>query len=140
MNHWRAIRRIACLLDGTMSAREEAQVRAHLAACGRCQQEWEDVLLADSLVRRLPASIAPLAAGPESYRRLVGLGRWTAAEGPRPRGRFQIPAVGIASLAAVLVLTFAVSEWQPLLPGIAPLELSLVSHEVAALPVWRPGR
>ena len=140
MMHWRARRSLAALPDGTLEASQERRVRAHLRSCRRCQRELAEIERCEGLLQRLPLSVAPLDVGPGGYRRLVRLGCWSEdPELPQP-GRWRAPVLGMATLAALMALTFSMRAWAPVLRDAAPIRMALLPADHTALPVgWRPG-
>jgi predicted anti-sigma-YlaC factor YlaD len=89
----RAFRAVADdLLDGSLEKEDEQQARAHIAACARCRQEFEELKGAITALRRVPEAAIPEDMW-ESYRvyaarrdaeRAVGL--WDRLVGPWRRG------------------------------------------------------
>ncbi len=76
MNHFRAKRRLAGLLDGWLTAREEAGVRRHVAACRRCARHLWELRASEQLLRGLPHALAPRVwtpAGEAGLRAAAGL-------------------------------------------------------------------
>jgi len=59
VRHGRARRLLPALPDGTLPAEVEAEVRGHLARCGRCWREMRELELSEALLRRLPRVLVP---------------------------------------------------------------------------------
>lgn len=102
MSHRWARRRLSALLDDALAPREEAELRVHLERCGRCRRELAELRAAEALLRRLPAALVPLDAGPIGTGRLALLARW-ASPAPRDPGWRRAGAGVLAAAAAALL-------------------------------------
>ena len=105
MNHLRARRRLASLLDDFLEPEEEREVREHLAGCPRCRAVMDELEAGDALLSRVPAVMIPLAANRVGDDRLRALARWARPAPARPYR--QLPAAG--ALVAALALTLFVA-------------------------------
>ena len=99
---------LAAYIDGELTPRDAQQVEFHLAHCGQCRADCEQVRLGMAMVERLP-SIEP----PDAI--------WAAIEAklqePRPE---RIPAVRswrMALAAAAMVALTAVATWRLIAPS-----------------------
>jgi anti-sigma factor RsiW len=107
VNHWKARRLLASLLDGSLPARSERALRLHAAHCGRCRVALAELLEAEALLAELPVSLVPLDPSPAAEARLAALARW-AAEPPRSPAARLAPALGTLAAAAALAVMFSV--------------------------------
>jgi len=90
-------------LDGELSTRDEAAVRAHVASCDRCAGRLEALRALQGAVRSTRP--APSDDGLESLRRRI------VAEGPREPRPIPGQLALWAGLAAAIVLVVALSIW-----------------------------
>ncbi|HME71881.1 MAG TPA: zf-HC2 domain-containing protein [Myxococcota bacterium] len=110
MRHWQARRLLSSLPDGLLTEAEELRVRAHLESCARCRSELGALEASEALLRRVPATLLPLAPTREASGRLALLARW-AGSGGKPSRASWIEAWGIPTVGALV--------------GVAALSLSL---------------
>ncbi|HUQ63521.1 MAG TPA: zf-HC2 domain-containing protein [Acidimicrobiales bacterium] len=87
---------LSALLDGELSAEEEALARTHLAACAACAGELEGLRSVRSVVRGLPPEPPPFGF----------LDRLSRPH--HPTGRRRRRRVGLAALAATATASFGV--------------------------------
>jgi anti-sigma factor RsiW len=66
---------IGAYLDGELHGRELAQLLGHLATCGRCSAELEDIQEVRRAVRSLPVLELPEGIIPETGREVIPLRR-----------------------------------------------------------------
>jgi anti-sigma factor RsiW len=128
---------ISAFLDGELSPPEITRLHDHLASCGRCAAEMEDIQRVRAMVRSLPVLELPAGLVPEADAEVIPL--------RRNRGVL----VGAAAAAVALVIAVA-SMFAP-----APATVSLddlssrfgarVSLDPAfgpakiVVPDWEPG-
>jgi len=113
VNHRRARRRLSALLDGELAPAERLAVDGHLDRCSRCRRELAELWAAEALLRRLPATVVPLDAGPLGTGRLALLARWAPPPredpGWRRAGLAGLTGLGVLSTAAALLMVLALS-------------------------------
>jgi anti-sigma factor RsiW len=122
MIHLRARRLLAQLPDDTLPPRTQIEVRAHVASCARCRRRLYQIQLSEALVRRIPASIVPVAANRDAYVRLAALARWTddAEMKADPEG-WRLSLVSVASFLLLVCVAASAGSWAPSVrPGMAP--------------------
>ncbi|HBZ71554.1 MAG TPA: hypothetical protein DEP35_18255 [Deltaproteobacteria bacterium] len=112
MRHWRARRLLSSLPDGLLPETKELEVRAHVESCSRCRSELWALEASEALLRRVPATLLPLATTREACGRLALLARWAGrgVEPSRPRWieAWGIPTVGaFVGIAALSLALFA---------------------------------
>lgn len=130
MSHRTARSLLPALLDQSLPARREAEVRAHVERCARCADALAELEACEALVRALPSALVPLENDAHSERRLAALARW-ASDQPMPWStRFGLRAMGAFAAGLLLVLVISMGQWNPLVE--ARFESGLVS--VAAIP------
>lgn len=141
MNHFRARRRLAALLDDGLPAAEERAVRAHLEGCGRCRRHLAELERSAEWVQALPHRVAPLEFDPTAHARLARLALWSEDPAPPLRDRWTAPALSVAGLVVAATLAFSVEAWAPMLDTRDSFLLAHVPHETLVMPVgWRSGR
>jgi anti-sigma factor RsiW len=141
MNHFRARRRLAALLDDGLSECEERAIRGHLGGCRRCRRHLAELELAAKLVEGLPHTMAPLEFDPSAHARLTRLALWSEEPGPPLRDRWTAPALSVAGLVVAFTLAFSVEAWAPILDSRGAIILAQVPQENLVMPVgWRSGR
>jgi hypothetical protein len=135
MRHRRARRLLPSLLDQTLTAREEADVRRHAQRCRRCRPVWLELVLAEELLGELPPVLVPLEPTLVSESRLAGLARWAADPAPRRPEQVGLPVLGAAAAAALLWWLLLPGAWSPPPrdPG-RPVVLASVLPEARLLP------
>jgi hypothetical protein len=142
MMHWKARRLLPATYDGTLPDLVALDVRAHALGCARCRGAMREFELAETLLQRMPASLLPLEWSPTSYGRLASLSRWSIDPERNPE-RWRAPALGLASVVAVVFVFFSTGVWSPSLnastadPGVSS---SHYSADASFLPVtWSSG-
>lgn len=113
MIHRKARRLLPAVLDQTLPATLEAEVRAHAEGCERCSADLTELVATEELLRRLPLSLVPREASPGADARLAALARWSSEAEPQWSQRMGLSAVGAFAAAAVLVLAITVGGWSP---------------------------
>jgi len=114
MMHWSVKRRLSAYLDDELTTDEAHHVRSHLDRCAQCRHRFREIQAAESLLRRMPASLVP-----ERWSIATELGLRVAAGLPQP---FRSdPANGMAIRAAAATLSMAVML---LLVTVGPLSVS----------------
>lgn len=101
MMHWRVRRQLSAYLDDELTTDEANHIRIHLSHCVKCRHQFREIQAAESILRRMPASLIPE--------------RWTLAADLRlrtaaglPRVVRSDPANGMAFRAAAATLSMAV--------------------------------
>ena len=139
MNHWTARQLLPAILDHTIPAGSEAEVRSHVTGCGRCQRTLAEFEASEALLARLPAALVPVEPSAEAHGRLASLARWN----PDPKSEWQerigVSALGALAAAAMLVMVISVTGWGPLVvKRSAPVSLAAVVPDVQYHPTgWR---
>ncbi len=119
---------IGAYLDGELSRPEIDQLLAHLASCGRCASELQEIQAVRSAVRSLPLLELPAGLIPEADAELIPL--------RRNRGFW----VGAAAAAVALVIAIAAIV-TPSTPSIALEELNSRYGARASLdPAFGPAK
>ena len=117
MNHWTARQLLPTILDHTIPAALEAEVRNHVDGCGRCQRRLAEFEASEALLARLPAALVPLEPSAEAQERLASLARWSSDPRP-PRPEWQdhigVSALGALAAAAMLAMVISVTGWGPM--------------------------
>ena len=139
MNHWTARRMLPAILDHTIPAYLEAEVRGHAAGCGRCQRALAEFEASEALLARLPAALVPVEPSAEAHERLASLARWNPDPRPEWQERIGFSAIGALAAAAMLVMVISVTGWGPLvLKHSAPVTLATMVPDSQYLPTgWR---
>ena len=142
MMHWKARRLLPGIYDGTLPERVELDVQVHALGCARCLGAMREFEIAETLLRRMPASLAPLEWSPTSYGRLASLSRWSL-EPARDPERWRAPVLGLASVVALVLMFFSTGVWSPMLsdPTTDPgMTSSHYSSDSSFLPAtWSSG-
>jgi anti-sigma factor RsiW len=104
--------RMSLALDGRLSARESAELDAHLAVCDECRTRWEAFRQVDRVLSSAPqAALSPGFAS----RFAVKLARQQALQGQRARRERIISGIGVLSAGAValalLVVPLILAAW-----------------------------
>jgi len=140
MNHLRAGRRLSQLMDGELAESVAEDVRSHLRGCRRCRRHLAELQMAETLVARLPLSVAPLEFEASAHMRLSRLALWSDEPALPDPTRWRVPALGLAWLVLAAALVFSAQSWAPLFDPPGTFDLAVVSQETALTPVgWRPG-
>jgi hypothetical protein len=139
MNHWTARRLLPTLLDHTIPARLEAEVRRHADHCSRCLRELDEFEASAALLARLPATLVPLEPSAASHDRLASLARWAPVAKPEWREHLGVSALGAVAAAAMLVMVISLSGWGPVMEQRSdPVMLAGVLPDSCYLPTgWR---
>ena len=104
MNDCTAARELARRTLDEGHACPPARLRAHLASCPRCADEWEALLAAEQAMRRAARETAPDAAPPpHMHERIMQAVRAEAGLRPR-RARAARPCAWLVPAAAALIL------------------------------------
>jgi anti-sigma factor RsiW len=139
MNHWTARQLLPAILDHTIPAGLEAEVRNHVDGCGRCQRALAEFEASEALLARLPAALVPIEPSAEAHERLASLARWTPDPRPEWPERVGVSALGALAAAAMLLMVISVSGWGPMvMERSAPVNLAAVLPDSNYLPTgWR---
>ena len=109
---------LSALLDRELTVEDELAVRQHLDLCAACAAELEDVRLARTWVRALPAVEPPfgflenIVYGPEPRRYVAK---------PSLRRRVGVAALTVSAAAAVALVGVAPPRDTPVSPSVARL-------------------
>ncbi len=122
MNHWTARRLLPCILDHSLPAAREAEVRAHADGCRSCAARLEELEASESLLLRLPLSLVPLETDRAAELRLASLARWSAEVELPWQERLGLSAVSAFACAAMLALVISVGHWSPVVEDTHPAE------------------
>ena len=142
MRHWKARRLLAALPDGMLPEDDEREVRAHLGDCAGCRRRLDQLELAESLLRHMPAALLPLERSPATHARLVSLARWSEEpELPAP-GRWHAPVIAVVGFVATLFVAATMGSWSPVVQqSTIPTVIAMQPPESVYLPVtWQPFR
>ena len=139
MNHRTARQLLPAILDHTIPARLETEVRDHVDACLRCRQVLAEFEASEALLARLPAALVPAEPSVEACDRLASLARWSVDPRPEWQQRIGVPALGALAAAATLLMVISVSGWGPMDMGrSSPMTLASVLPDSSYLPTgWR---
>jgi anti-sigma factor RsiW len=139
MNHRTARQLLPAILDHTIPARLEAEVRDHVDACPRCRRVLAEFQASEALLARLPAALVPAEPSVEAYDRLASLARWSVDPRPEWQQRIGVPALGAFAAAAMLLMVMSVTGWGPMdMERSSPLMLATVLPDSSYLPTgWR---
>jgi anti-sigma factor RsiW len=122
MKHWQARRLLSSLPDGLLPEGKEQEVRAHLESCADCRSELRALEVSEALLRRVPATLLPLAPTREASGRLALLARWARAGSRATPARARwieawgIPTVGAFVGVAALSLALFAGKAPPEIP------------------------
>lgn len=130
MKHRNARKLLTTLLDRTLPAAREAEVRAHMDDCARCRAELDEHQAADTLLGRLPLALVPREASRAADMRLASLARWAAAPMLSWQERLGLRAIGAFAGTLLVAAVISAGHWEPVVE--MPYESSPIS--VAALP------
>jgi anti-sigma factor RsiW len=139
MNHWTARNLLPAILDHTIPLGLEAEVRDHVAGCGRCQRIHAEFEASEALLARLPTALVPIEPSTGAHQRLASLARWN----PDPKSDWQerigVPALGALAAAAMLVMVISVAGWGPMVvKHSTPVTLAALLPDSNYLPTgWR---
>ncbi len=126
MNHLRARRRLASLLDDFLEPGVEREVRAHLSRCAACRRELSELEADEALLRRVPASMVPMAVSGAADARLRTLARWARRE-PR-RSYHPIPVALATALGLALLIMGSLPQPSALASQDAPRTVVVASR------------
>jgi hypothetical protein len=127
MNHWKARKLLPAILDHTIPAVLEAEVRSHVDGCGLCQRALSEFEASEALLARLPTALVPVEPSAEAHDRLASLARWNPDPRPEWQERLGVSALGALAAAAMLAMVISVSGWGPLvLKDSAPMAVAAV--------------
>lgn len=113
MIHWKARHLLPQLLDGTLAAPLEAQVREHAVECQACRRTLAEFDACESLLAQLPLSLVPLEAPEGRVDRLRALSRWIVDPEPSLGERVGMSALGALAAAAMLAIVLTGGTWDP---------------------------
>lgn len=113
MIHWKARNLLPQLLDETLPAPLEAQVREHAAECEACRRALAEFDACESLLAQLPLSLIPLEAPEGQVDRLRALSRWIVDPEPSLGERVGMSALGALAAAAMLAIVLTGGTWDP---------------------------
>ena len=110
---------LSAWLDGELTAPEVDRLGAHLAGCGACRRELDDLSLARSAIRGLPLIDAPYGLIP------------AAEVVPLARRRLAWAGAAAAALAAVIVGSSVMAQPQPVAFDATELQAVFVARSSA---------
>lgn len=113
MNHRKARRLLPQVLDGTLAAHLEAEVRQHAEDCRACRGALAEFDVCESLLAQLPISLVPLDEPEGRTDRLLALSRWIVDPEPSLGERVGMSALGAFAAAAMLVVVLTGGTWSP---------------------------
>jgi anti-sigma factor RsiW len=139
MNHWTARQLLPAILDHTIPAGLEAEVRDHVDGCGRCRRTLAEFEASEALLARLPAALVPVEPSAEAQERLASLARWVPDPRPEWQERIGVSAIGALAAAAMLLMVISVTGWGPMVvERSTPVTLAVVLPDSNYLPTgWR---
>ena len=139
MNHWTARQLLPAILDHTIPAGLEAEVRGHVDGCGRCRRRLAEFEASEALLARLPAALVPVEPSAEAQERLASLARWVPDPRPEWQERIGVSALGALAAAAMLLMVISVTGWGPMVvEHSTPVSLAAVVPDSNYLPTgWR---
>jgi len=139
MNHWTARQLLPAILDHTIPAGLEAEVRGHVDGCGRCRRRLAEFEASEALLARLPAALVPVEPSAEAQERLASLARWVPDPRPEWQERIGVSALGALAAAAMLLMVISVTGWGPMVvEHSTPVSLAAVLPDSNYLPTgWR---
>ena len=130
MKHRHARGLLAALLDRTLPAAHEAEVRAHVDECRPCRAELDEHQAAETLLSRLPLTLVPREASRAADIRLASLARWAVTPVLSWQERLGLRAIGAFAGTLLVVAVISAGHWEPVVE--MPYESSPIS--IAALP------
>lgn len=113
MIHWKARSLLPQLLDGTLAAHLEVEVRQHAERCRTCRGALAEFDACESLLAQLPSSLVPLDQPEGRIDRLLVLSRWIVEPEPSLGERVGMSALGAFAAAAMLALVLTGGSWNP---------------------------
>lgn len=123
---------ISAYIDGALSVAEQERVRAHVAACPECRDDYVELKAAQKMLRALPTEAAPRAF--TLTREMVG-----SKSEPRPSFLARVLAPALAPrlatgslLTFVLLLLVVVGDWGIARQGISPAVTALQANDQGA--------
>ncbi len=120
MIHWKARRLLPQVLDGSLTARVEGEVRAHADSCASCTRALDEFEACERLLAELPTSLVPLDVPEGRVDRLRALSRWVAPPQPSFAERLGMSALGAFAGAAMLGLVMTGQAWAPASTDLGP--------------------
>jgi len=111
--HWKARRLLPQILDGSLAARVEGDVRAHAAGCRSCTRTLAEFEACEHLLAELPTALVPLEVPEGHVERLRALSRWVVVSEPSWAERLGMSALGAFAGAAMLGLVMTGQSWVP---------------------------
>lgn len=113
MIHWKARRLLPQILDGTLAAHVEAEVREHADTCRFCSHTLAEFETCERLLAELPTRLVPLEAPTGGEERLRALARWVVVPEPTWGERLGMSALGALAGAAMLAMVITGQAWAP---------------------------
>lgn len=113
MIHLKARRLLPQVLDGTLAAHLEGEVREHATNCRSCTRALAEFETCEALLAELPTSLVPLHAPAGLEDRLLSLSRWVVPPQPSWGERLTMSALGAFSAAALFLLVWTGQAWTP---------------------------
>ncbi len=136
MRHWQAARALPELLDQTLPALVEAEVRAHAERCRRCRRTLAEHEASERLLAQLPVSLMRLDGRLEH--RLDSLARWAGIPTPTWGERLGLSALGAFAAAAMLAMVLSTAGWLPQTDDVhRDVTLAAVLPDTDLLPMGR---
>ena len=120
MIHWKARRLLPQILDGTLAAHVEAEVRKHADACRFCSRTLAEFEACERLLAELPTRLVPLEAPAGGEERLRALARWVVDPEPSWGERLGMSALGALAGLAMLAMVISGQTWAPASPVARP--------------------
>jgi|GEM_PF-1306546 len=131
-------KKLSEFLDGELDERTRDEVQRHLAICGECSREYDEMIEAVSLVRNLPKLDPPEDMWSALKMELERVGRSKVTWGERLKGLMTPPLARHPVLASLILLivagTFVMMGWWMLtrsasdIPEIQLLSLYVQEH------------
>jgi hypothetical protein len=118
--HWKARRLLPQVLDGTLAAHVEAEVREHADDCRFCTRTLAEFETCELLLADLPTALVPLDTPAGREERLLALARWVVDPEPTWSERLGMSAIGALGGAFMLAMVLTGQAWAPTDPGPEP--------------------
>ncbi len=113
MIHWKARRLLPQVLDGTLAAHVEGEVREHAEGCRSCTRILAEFETCELLLGQLPTSLVPAHAPAGLEDRLYALSRWVVVPEPTWTERLGMSALGAGAAAALFALVLTGQAYAP---------------------------